>query len=76
MERLGKDGFVVNPGNEKEFFSLYEKARYDNVPIFVTSDSLLHSYHLLFDKVLRAAEAEHFIPGVKGVEPGHAGKNR
>ena len=67
IERLGKDGFVVNPGTEKEFFSLYEKARYDNVPIFVTSDSLLHSYHLLFDKVLRAAEAEHFIPLLKGL---------
>ena len=67
IERLGKDGFVVSPGTEKEFFSLYEKARYDNVPIFVTSDSLLHSYHLLFDKVLRAAEAEHFIPVLKGL---------
>ncbi|RPJ38241.1 MAG: DUF3160 domain-containing protein, partial [Chloroflexi bacterium] len=33
-----------------------------NVPIFVSSDSLLHSYHLLFDKVLRTAETEHFIP--------------
>ena len=67
IERLGKDGFVVSPGKEKEFFSLYEKARYDNVPIFVTSDSLLHSYHLLFDKVLRAAETEHFIPLLKGL---------
>jgi hypothetical protein len=62
IERLGKDGFVVSPGNEKEFFTVYEKARYANVPIFVTSDSLLHSYHLLFDKVLRTTETQHFIP--------------
>ena len=62
IARLGQDGFVVSPGNEKEFFTVYEKARYANVPIFVTSDSLLHSYHLLFDKVLRTAETEHFIP--------------
>ncbi len=60
--RLARDGFVVTPGAEKEFFTVYEKARYANVPIFVTSDSLLHAYHLLFDKVLRTAEAEHFIP--------------
>ncbi len=60
--RLGESGFVVTPGTEKEFYTVYEKARYDNVPIFVTSDSLLHSYHLLFDKVLRTAEREHFIP--------------
>ena len=62
LEWLARDGFVVSPGGEKEFFALYEKARYTNVPIFVTSDSLLHVYHLLFDKVLRTAEVEHFIP--------------
>ncbi len=62
LDRLAQDGFVVSPGNEKEFFTLYERARYDNLPIFVTSDSLLHIYHLLFSKVLRTAEVEYFIP--------------
>ena len=57
-----RDGVVVNSGTDKEFFSLYEKARYDNEPIFITSDSLLHSYHLMFDKTLRVAEESHFIP--------------
>ncbi|MCJ7511618.1 MAG: DUF3160 domain-containing protein, partial [Anaerolineales bacterium] len=61
-QQLGENGFVVAPGTEKEFFTVYEKARYDNQPAFVTSDSLLHVYHLLFDKVLRTAEVEHFIP--------------
>jgi hypothetical protein len=61
-ERLAQDGFVVSPGVEKEFFTVYEKARYANVPIFVTSDSLLHVYHLLFDKTLRTAEVQYFIP--------------
>ena len=62
LARLGQDGVVVSPGVEKEFFTVYEKARYANVPIFVTSDSLLHSYHLIFDKVLRTAERDAFIP--------------
>ena len=61
-QRLAQDGLVVSPGAEKEFFTVYEKARYANVPIFVTSDSLLHAYHLLFDKVLRTAEVQYFIP--------------
>ncbi|MGC9348516.1 MAG: DUF3160 domain-containing protein [Anaerolineae bacterium] len=65
VERLVQNGFVVTPGTEKEFFTLYEKARYSNVPIFVTSDSLLHVYHLLFDKVLRTAETTYFIPLLK-----------
>jgi hypothetical protein len=62
LKSLEEVGFVVSPGAEKEFFTVYEKARYGNVPIFVTSDALLHSYHLLFDKILRTAETEHFIP--------------
>lgn len=60
--RLAELGFVVSPGMEKEFFTVYEQARYDNLPIFVTSDSLLHIYHLLFGKVLRTAETDYFIP--------------
>jgi hypothetical protein len=62
LAMLAGNGFVVSPGREKEFFTIYEQARYDNVPIFITSDSLLHAYHLLFDKVLRTAEREYFIP--------------
>ncbi len=65
-ERLASDGIVVSPGlQEKEFFTLYEKARYDNIPIFITSDSLLHVYHLLFSKTLRTAEARYFYPLLK-----------
>ncbi len=61
-ERLAQNGFVVSPGEEQEFYILYEKARYNLEPIFVTSDSLLHIYHLLFDKILRTIEREEFIP--------------
>ncbi len=61
-QRLARDGFVASAGSEKEFFTVYEKARYANVPILVTSDSLLHVYHLLFDKTLRTAEVQYFIP--------------
>ena len=64
--RLLLDGLVASPGlQEKEFFTLYEKARYDNIPIFITSDSLLHAYHLMFSKTLRTAEADYFHPLLK-----------
>jgi hypothetical protein len=62
---LAQNGFVVSPSDEKEFYMLYEKARYNYEPIFVTSDSLLHVYHLLFDKLLRTLEAESFIPALQ-----------
>lgn len=59
---LGKQGFVISPGDTKEFFELYERARYSYEPVFVTSDSLLHVYHLLFDRTLRVVEQEKLAP--------------
>jgi hypothetical protein len=70
LQQLGRNGFVVSPGTEKEFFVLYEKARYAHMPVFVTSDSLLHVYHLLFDKFLRTAEINHFIPMLRTLNRG------
>ena len=67
LSRLADSGVVVSPGVEKEFFTVYEQARYANVPIFVTSDSLLHSYHLIFDKVLRTAERQSVHSSAAGV---------
>jgi hypothetical protein len=64
-ERLAKAGFVVSPAEDKEFYVLYEQARYNYEPILITSDSLLHVYHLIFDKTLRTLERERFIPALK-----------
>ncbi len=66
--RVAANGFAVSPGETKEFYELYERARYDNIPVFVTSDSLLHVYHLLFDKTLRRAETTAFIPMLKRLD--------
>ena len=49
---LSDNGFVVVPGHWREFYELYENARYDETPVFVTTDSVYHVYHLLFDKML------------------------
>jgi hypothetical protein len=61
-QQLGQHGFVISPDSTKEFYEVYERARYNFEPNFVTSDSLLHVYHLLFDKTLRQAEMNSFIP--------------
>lgn len=58
---LAQNGFVVVPAAHDEFFSLYQNAHWQERPLFVTTDSVLHVYHLLFDKVLRTAEEEHFF---------------
>lgn len=60
---LIQNGFVVVPTSyEKEFFSLYERNRYEPVPLFVTTDSVLHNYHLFFDHLLRVVETEKLAP--------------
>lgn len=63
---LIENGFVVVPNRyEKEFFSLYERNRYEPVPLFVTTDSVLHNYHLFFDHLLRVVETEKLAPELK-----------
>jgi hypothetical protein len=68
---IAKNLFVVSPimnanasqypDGLREFFQVYEAGRYGDEPVFVTSDSILHVYHLVFDKMLRDLETSHFI---------------
>ncbi|KAB8141361.1 DUF3160 domain-containing protein [Chloroflexia bacterium SDU3-3] len=52
-------GFTISPADTKEFYEVYERARYSYAPAFVTSDSILHVYHLMFDKMLRTTESQY-----------------
>jgi hypothetical protein len=61
---MTENGFVAVPAEWLEFFQLYETNRYQEVPSFVTTDSVFHVYHLLFDKMLRDLEREHFEPDI------------
>jgi hypothetical protein len=51
----------------KQFYQLYEDGRYDQKPVFVSTDSVLHVYHLLFDKLLRTTETTYLIPDLKNL---------
>lgn len=62
---LEQNGFVVTApvaGEFNEFYHVYEAYRYELTPAFITTDSVLHVYHLLFDKLLRDLETKFFIP--------------
>jgi Protein of unknown function (DUF3160) len=61
---LSQNGFVVlppKPSEYREFYQVYEAGRYDMRPVFVTTDSIYHVYHLLFDKMLRDLERDSLI---------------
>ena len=53
---LVKNGFVVIPTSMREFFMTYELNRYDMTPNFITTDAMLHNYHLYFSHLLRTLE--------------------
>jgi hypothetical protein len=59
--RLEQDGFVVVPGVTAQIYELYQQADRTDMPAFVTTDALLHAYHVLYDFTLRHAELTHFV---------------
>ena len=61
---LEANGFVVisNPLNpqEEDITEPYKTLKERDIPIFITSDSLLHLYHIQFDETLRQIEEREF----------------
>jgi len=61
---LEKNGFVVirNTFNSKEEYITkpYKTIKQKEIPVFITSDSLLHLYHIQFDETLRQIEEREF----------------
>ncbi len=62
QELLIKNGFVVVPFMGVEFFMMYEPNRYDGVPNFITTDAMLHNYHLFFNHLLESMEKDYMVP--------------
>ncbi|MCK4491768.1 MAG: DUF3160 domain-containing protein, partial [Candidatus Altiarchaeales archaeon] len=61
---LEENGFVVinNPFDSTEEYITepYETLKDREIPVFITSDSLLHLYHIQFDETLRQIEEREF----------------
>jgi hypothetical protein len=57
---LRKNGFVVTPprGNPDDLSDIYIQAKKQNQPLFITTDSMLHTAHIFFNYVLRILEIE------------------
>jgi hypothetical protein len=57
MEMIAKNGFAVSDAASwRDYYGLYEENRYSSVPSFITTDSALHSFHLMYDYVLKNTE--------------------
>ena len=64
LKTLENNGFVVikNPysSREEDITSMYKTLKQEDIPIFITTDSLLHLYHIQFDETLRQIEEREF----------------
>jgi hypothetical protein len=58
---IAENYFVAIPSGGRMFADMYQ-LNYDyEYPSFVTSDSVLHAYHVLFDVALKRIEEAHFM---------------
>jgi hypothetical protein len=64
---LEQNGFVVVPFGAQQIYQIYQAAQDRGQPIFITTDALLHTYHILYDYTLRFAEIEHFVDDLQGM---------
>lgn len=62
---FNENGFVVVPNGPEQIHAIYRATARRGWPVFVTSDALLHAYHVLFDYALRQAEMQFFVPALK-----------
>lgn len=57
---IARNRFVVTPGEYNQMFSIYQNnecKRPEKIPSFITTDSMLHTYHVFYDYSLRAVES-------------------
>ena len=60
---LEKNGFVITSYymDETNIVGPYNYLKNQDIPIFVTSDTLLHLYHIQFDEILKGIEEREFF---------------
>jgi len=61
---LAKNLFYARPSADKQIYDIYKRCKEAGQPVIVTTDSVLHAYHILFDFTLRRTEADKLIPAV------------
>ena len=58
---LQQNHFTVKKSRYQQLFDIYNLGTWDGIPIFVTTDAVLHTYHTLFDRLLAEIEMHHFV---------------
>ncbi|MEA2053515.1 MAG: DUF3160 domain-containing protein [Candidatus Thermoplasmatota archaeon] len=65
---LSENGFVViDYGNVSDITEPYKTLKDWGIPIFVTSDTLLHLYHVQFNELLKSIEEREFFDSLLNI---------
>lgn len=66
VEKLKTNGFVVLPGHfsNTDILKPYHDLDKRKVPLFITTDTLLHVYHILFSETLKEIEEKEFVKDI------------
>jgi hypothetical protein len=56
---LESQGFFLTPSRYEQLYEVYESAERAGTPLLVTTDCLLHTFHILADYALRTVELEY-----------------
>jgi Protein of unknown function (DUF3160) len=71
--QLAATGMVmIEGGTFDQFFHAYQaigSAGFEEPPILITTDSLLHLYHLFFDQLLKVVEVDEFVAMLSAMMP-------
>ncbi|MGB7570061.1 MAG: DUF3160 domain-containing protein [Chitinivibrionales bacterium] len=60
MALLAKNGFVAIPTNAQSMTAIYQSTVGNRLPVFVTTDAVLHTFYKTYDNMLKIAEYNRF----------------
>lgn len=69
-QMIAQNLFVSSPTDAKQLFHIYEDNDYKDIPSFVTTDAVLHLYHIFYDFTLRSVEEQALMPVLRRLTEG------
>ena len=68
LAMLLSDGFVISPyASDMLFHEYYAAVERQGMPIFITTDAMLHTFHIIYDYSLRELETNVFFGEIIGL---------
>lgn len=66
LDKLGENGFVISENRRFPSFTHgFETLYLEDLPLFISADSILHAVHRSYDDILKAIELTSLIPDLR-----------